>query len=464
MSTFTLIKPIAGKEFTISEFNTDLQRIQDAIRGLQDSTPTTGTVTSFSDVTTSVDFMFSTTVANPSGAVVQTFTVATGTGTGSAGKFLASPSGGGTGVLSARIIALNDLPTVTYTKGGSGLTTLGSAYQMLRVNATPDGFEYFTLSSFDAKLTVTTGSGTLVLRVIPSAIEVNDLAATTPLSIAKGGTASATAQAGINALSAVSGASAGQVLTKVGSNASWSTVSTGITSLNALTGTTQTFAVGTGGSGLSISSSGTVHTFNLPDAGTSTSGIINISTQNISGVKTFLGQPVFNTTTASRILFSGTSKELTDDADLTFTIGTNTLNTVNISATTLITSSDITATDTITAVNEVISGTIVQSKIRTTDNADTATNADHMILCDPLSGGGAYVQKLPDTATIATGFEIIVKKITTGGAVTVEVFNVGTETIDSATSFILNTGVYDFIVAIYTGSSKWRIISKEITP
>jgi hypothetical protein len=50
-------------------------------------------------------------------------------------------------------------------------------------------------------------------------------------------------------------------------NATWQTApSTGITSLNGLTGTTQTFSTGTSGVDFNISSLGTVHTFNIPTA------------------------------------------------------------------------------------------------------------------------------------------------------------------------------------------------------
>ena len=57
----------------------------------------------------------------------------------------------------------------------------------------------------------------------------------------------------------------GQVLTMTGGTPTWITPTSGF-SLNSLTATTQTFAVGTAGTTFGISSVGSTHTFNIPDA------------------------------------------------------------------------------------------------------------------------------------------------------------------------------------------------------
>ncbi|GBD34406.1 hypothetical protein HRbin35_00123 [bacterium HR35] len=62
-----------------------------------------------------------------------------------------------------------------------------------------------------------------------------------------------------------------------------------ITSLNGLTTTTQTFSVGTSGNDFNIVSTGSVHTFNLPDASTSSRGLVSTGTQTFAGDKTFTG-------------------------------------------------------------------------------------------------------------------------------------------------------------------------------
>jgi hypothetical protein len=62
---------------------------------------------------------------------------------------------------------------------------------------------------------------------------------------------------------------------------------TGISTLNTLTDGIQYFSTGTSGSIFNISSSGSTHTFNIPIAGSASTGLISTSSQTIAGQKTF---------------------------------------------------------------------------------------------------------------------------------------------------------------------------------
>ena len=65
------------------------------------------------------------------------------------------------------------------------------------------------------------------------------------------------------------------------------TFSKGLTTLNNLTTQVQFFGTGTSGSDFNIVSSGSTHTFNIPNAGSSNRGLITSGTQTIAGAKSF---------------------------------------------------------------------------------------------------------------------------------------------------------------------------------
>lgn len=268
---------------------------------------------------TSVALTAPTDIFNVSGSPVTTSgTLALTLDTQLANRVWAGPTTGSPATPAFRALVAADLPTVPTSKGGTGLTGVGSADQLLKMDITGTNLEYATLSAGSSKVTVTLGSGSIVLDVDQSAMSLTSIGGT--LSIAKGGTGATTAQ---NARLALLPSVTGNALKVLRVNAGATdyevaTISTGITTLNTLTSATQTFAVGTTGTDFGIVSSGSTHTFNMPSASSTNRGVVTTLAQTFNGQKTFNNAPILNSLDADTIPYLGSTKAFESTATFSF--------------------------------------------------------------------------------------------------------------------------------------------------
>ena len=156
-----------------------------------------------------------------------------------------------------------------------GYTTIGGAVNGLALKLSDDGKKTFAFANATTNNTYTfpDATGTVALT--------SDISY--PVSSVFGRTGAVVATEGDYSLTQLSDVtittpSTGQVLKYNGTD--WvndSDTDTGITSLNGLTATTQTFAVGTSGTDFNISSATATHTFNLPTASAANRGALSSS-------------------------------------------------------------------------------------------------------------------------------------------------------------------------------------------
>lgn len=246
-------------------------------------------------------------------------------------------------------------PPVTSVNSQLGAVVIGNADSIKKypVDTTSHRQGYvLTFDSTNHKWVLAAGSGssgtvTSVGMTVPSFLTVGGTPVTTAGTLAvstvnqsantvfagpaTGSSAAPGFRAIVNADLPTSGVSAGTynsvTLNAQGIATAASNVGSGITSLNGLTGGTQTFATGTSGSDFNISSVGTAHTFNFPDGSGTNRGLITsadwttfntkqnaitLTTTGTSGAATLVGATL-NIPAYSTAATVSTEKSITGD-------------------------------------------------------------------------------------------------------------------------------------------------------
>ena len=420
-----------GTPLTTADYNSDNLIVETAVNALQSAGSSGGTVTVVSKVDTDTSSeLFSASITNPTTTPEITFSRISK----AANLVYASPNGA-SGKPTMRALVSGDLPIVPFTKGGTGLSAI-NANRIIRTNNAGTAIIEGAITAGSSKISINPTNPDFVLDVVPANIEIDTLAATTPLTIAKGGTGANTAQLAINALTAVAGATVGYVLTKVGSAVAWAAQSVGIVTLNGLTGATVTLGADNIVAGatnkwytateIAQMAANTAKVTNATHTGDVTgSGALTIAAnavtyakmQAVSATKRILGRISGGAGSTEEIAISGN---------------------LAMSATDLI---------------------VRTSKITTITGAYSVLITDGTIL---INASGRTIT-LPDTTTVADGDEFIFKNIAGATGNTISVYNAGIEEIDGSATYTGLNLAYNCVTVKYGGSNRWYIMSKITT-
>jgi len=385
---------------------------------------------------TSVAMTIPTSIFNLAGSPITTSgTLALTLDTQNANQVWAGPTSGSAAEPAFRSLVLADLPTITPAKGGTGLITIGTAYQLLRTNGGATALEYATFSEGSNKVSLTEGAGTLVLDIVPANIDVATLGGV--LTISKGGTGASTAQGGRLALLPSMTSNSLKVLRVNSGETDYelATISTGITSLGGQTGGTQTFATGSTGTDFAISSSGNTHTFNIPSASASNRGLVTTGSQVIAGVKQFNANPVMAALDADTVPYLDSSKALASTTTFAF----------------------------VKANEELLVGSTRNSNVVDKTTTATLDETEYFVTGDTTSA--AFVVTLPQTTTDLIGKEYwLVDKAGQAGTRNLSLKANGADTLNGslgATSAIAVNYGYIHVKCIALG--QWVIIGSKLT-
>jgi lipopolysaccharide export system protein LptA len=260
---------------------------------------------------------------------------------------------------------------------------------------------------------------------------------------------------------AVNGCTANQIFKFNGVSWACGADTAGISSLNGLTTGTQTFAVGTSGTDFGIVSSGSAHTFNIPDASLTARGLVTTTAQTLNGVKTFdSGVVVSSTACASAASSNNVFCQGGNSYGVAATLGTDDAFALNFETggvmRVVIDASGNVGINTGAAT--LNSGLVVNTSLATVATTVVASGTLTALQQAIFVNANTTTQTLP-TAASAPGRIYTIKNTNTASGTTVSVSGGGT--IDGSISYAL-AGVNDSVV-VQSDGSVWRVIAANTT-